>query len=364
MRIAHVISTPAGFGGAERITLSLVQAAIDDGHQAVLLNPFAVDPSVSILSIAARSADYRGRPASLARELPSTRRWLRHELSVFRPDVVHAHLFHAAALVASLPNLSQRILTHHQGAFFDYSRRPVRKWLDGVIGKRFDRVVAVSASAERFLIDAYGYPAHKVIAIPNGWTGDPVPRQYGDGDPVIICAANFRAEKMHSVLLDALAIVRAAVPSVRLILLGDGPLRADLEALVERLRLKEIVSFEGAVTDVWSWYARADVVAISSSYESFGMAALEGMAAGLPVIATRVGALPELVTDGETGLLIPPGDSKALADAIFRLTSSPSEARSMGEAGRLRADQFSMKKMTHAYLSLYKEVVQAGDGRL
>ncbi len=292
--------------------------------------------------------------------LPPLRRWLWRELAAFQPDIIHAHLFHAAVLVASIRSSAPRVLSHHHGAALRYLRRPLATAIDRQAGKRFNKVVAVSQSVGRFLLDEYGYKHEQVVVIRNGWdssgaasTERPVRTPH-----LVLCPAHLRPEKGHAVLLEAIVRVRRQVPDVRLLLVGGGPLRSELESLVTRLELEDIVTFIGPVADMWSWYAKAELVVVPSLSEALGLAALEAMAAGLPVVAARVGGLPEVVLDGETGLLFEAGNPVALAGAISDLLVSRARRELMGEAGRERARLFTIDKMTDAYLALYDEVAR------
>ncbi|MDP9067847.1 MAG: glycosyltransferase [Actinomycetota bacterium] len=360
LRVAHVISTVEGLAGAERIASALVRAASRRGDDVLLLNPFARDPDGSILRREVGDL-YRGRPGSRIRDLPSLRSWLQQEITGFRPDIVHAHLFHAAALVASTRPTAPRVLSHHHGAALRYLRRPIASEIDKRSGARFDKIVAVSRSVERFLLEAYGYSRDHVVVIQNGWErGAAAAAESAVRVPhLVVCPAHLRPEKGHEVLLEALVRVRRKVPDVRLALLGGGPLQSHLQSTIRTLELDDVVTLVGPVADVWSWYAKAAMVVVPSLYEALGLAALEAMAAGLPVVAARVGGLPEVVLHGETGLLFDPGNPASLAVAISDLLASPARRGRMGEAGRERAKLFSMEKMTDSYLALYDRTARA-----
>jgi len=142
-------------------------------------------------------------------------------------------------------------------------------------------------------------------------------------------------------LMDAMCRVAAEFPQTCLALIGDGPLRTNLESQAERLRISGQVQFVGKIPhgQTTCWYQKAAVCVIPSLFETFSMVACEAMLHSLPIVASRRGALPELVVDGETGYLVEPTDSQAVAVAILRLLHNPDEARWMGRNGYDRAQQ-------------------------
>ena len=153
----------------------------------------------------------------------------------------------------------------------------------------------------------------------------------------------------------ALARIREREPAAVLVVLGEGPERARLEAMAG-----EGVYLPGRVGDVASWYRRAEVLVHPARWEGFGLALLEAMLAGKPVVATDVSSAPEIVAGGETGLLVPPDDPAALADAVLELLADPAHAAAMGEAGLARArNEFSVAKMADRTAALYAAVSSA-----
>ncbi len=146
------------------------------------------------------------------------------------------------------------------------------------------------------------------------------------------------------------------MPEARLAILGSGPLEAETRRLVAELELDDAVTLPGR-TDIRDWLERADVFVHTSRWEGFGIVLLEAMLAGLPVVATRVSAVPEVVADGETGLLVDPGDDQGLAAALGALLSDRTRAARLGEAGLERArNEFSVARMTERTLAVYEDV--------
>jgi glycosyltransferase involved in cell wall biosynthesis len=173
----------------------------------------------------------------------------------------------------------------------------------------------------------------------------------GPDDRAVISVGRLSREKDYATLLRALA----ALPGPRLFLVGHGPARGELEALAAELGLGQRVAFLGERNDVPRLLAACDLFALSSLTEGISMALLEAMAGGLPVAATAVGGTPELVIPGETGLLAPPGDPAALAQAMGALLGDVERAKALGAAGATRvAERFSLEAMAKAYAELYR----------
>jgi glycosyltransferase involved in cell wall biosynthesis len=209
------------------------------------------------------------------------------------------------------------------------------------------------------LIDTYGCPADKVTVIRNGWAGTPLPRSPSTV-PTVVSVGNLRPEKGHKVLLKAFEKVVKELPVARLVLVGEGPLRGELEDVVTDLGLVGNVEFAGARPEVWSSLAAADVFALASFSEPLGLAVLEAMAAGLPVVATSVGGVPELVTTNVTGKLVPSGDEGALSAALLGFLRDKRSAEKMGRESRKRADSMRATAMIDSYFSLYEEMLDGG----
>lgn len=329
------------------------------GISQIVLNPFQAkdySPWEEVLG----SDAYVGRKLTL-RSVSSLLSWTREHLVGFAPDILHAHLFHAALVGGMIGQKGWvRILTHHHGTFYERAGRRGAAALDAWAGRRYRRVVAVSDHTAGELSGRIGWRRMPISVIRNGWFGSPVSGVAPPG-PTVVCVGNFRPEKRHDLLVQAFASVRCAVPSARLVLVGDGALKASLKRQVNSLGLTESVFFTGYQVDPWPWLAEASVLAQASKYETLGISILEGMAAGLPIVATAVGGVPELVEDGVTGLLVPEGDAHRLSDALERLLNSPKLARRMGEAGRARAQKWTDQKMASQYFDLYQSLAHGGE---
>jgi glycosyltransferase involved in cell wall biosynthesis len=171
--------------------------------------------------------------------------------------------------------------------------------------------------------------------------------------PVIGSVANFKAAKDHATLLRATAHVRRAVPGVRLLLVGQGPLEAATRHLAAELGLEETVVFAGFRSDARRLAATFDVFTLSSTFEGLPIALLEAMALGRPAVVTRVGGVPEVVTDGAQGLLVPPRDPAALAEGLRCLLGDPQLRARMGTAARARVLDFDIRKAVRRVEQVY-----------
>jgi glycosyltransferase involved in cell wall biosynthesis len=213
--------------------------------------------------------------------------------------------------------------------------------------------VVVPSKALAEYVAAHGFPRKRLHVIPNGISvrgRDPAPAH----DPVVIgTAALLERRKGIDVLLEASA--RLATPH-RLVVYGDGPLRAELESAARDLGAS--AEFPGFVSDVEEKIAELDVFVLPSRGENLPIAILEAMAAALPVVATRVGGVPEVVVDGETGLLVEPEDAAGLAEALDRVASDEALRQRLGRAGATRiVEHFDAQSMARQTVELYRKLV-------
>ncbi len=296
------------------------------------------------------------------------RAFLRRE----RAELVHAHqytpFFYASA--ARLPGRRSPVLmTEHGRTFPDYPR-PRRMLANRLLLARRDRVVGVGRAVRDALIANEGMPAGRVEVIPNGIDLSPyadAPRHREEArrelglrpdELAILQVARLDPLKDHATAVRTMAHVAARRPGARLFLVGEGAEEGAIRDLVRRHDLGGRVQFLGLRADVARLLAAADVGLLTSLSEGIPLALIEAMAAGLPVVSTDVGGVPEVVEDGRTGLLAPPAGHAALGESILRLADDPALRRSMGAAGRERAAAvFSDRRMHDAYLRLYREMI-------
>ena len=233
-------------------------------------------------------------------------------------------------------------------------------------------VVAPSRSFLKSVVDAFPWLCEKIRCIHNGYAEEEFPAvETSQGsshrqDVTAVCIAALIPKKGIDVLMHALQQCKSSQLKVRLI--GEGPLRQELETLSASLGLSSRVSFLGPKDrrGVFEELVHCDMMVLASRYpsESFGLAALEAMACAKPVVASAIGGLLELVADRETGILVPPDDPAALAQALDLLVDDPSLRLSLGVAGRLRAKQFTASASADAYEALFTELVAHSRGVL
>lgn len=232
--------------------------------------------------------------------------------------------------------------------------------LEAANARSADVVTVTSEYSRRVAIDSYGLDAGRVRVVPEGidlhvWCGSrpatPAPMESG---ALVLSVARQYRRKNTAALLQAMPAVRAAVPEARLRIVGGGPELPRLERQRRSLGLSESVTITGELPGaarIREEYRAADIFCLPSLQEGFGIVFLEAMASGLPVVACRSAAVPEVVPDGEAGLLVPPGEPESLADALIRLLSDGPLRQKMGEAGRRRARDYGWKEVARRFLS-------------
>lgn len=219
-----------------------------------------------------------------------------------------------------------------------------------------DAVVAVSQAVADRVVDGPTRVIYAGLPIPSG--NLPALHRRATSEIVIGTAGRLVELKGIEYLVRAAAALRSEFPALRVEIAGSGPQREKLEEAVVRVGLKEQVRFLGWIDDISSVLPRWDVFVMPSLEEGFPIAALDAMAAGLPVVATSVGGVPELLEDGKSGWLVPSRDVEALASRLHLLIGNPELRRSMGTAGYARVrDHFSAKQMTESFVRLYDELL-------
>ena len=216
--------------------------------------------------------------------------------------------------------------------------------------------IAISRGLARYLEDVEGFDDESFEIVHYGIDPDGEPHAYADRVPRLLCVGRLIPIKGHIVLLRAFAEAKRELPDLQLEIAGRGPLEPALKALARELGVLDAVRFLGHVSPIQAAIERAAVVVVPSMGEGFGMVALEAMERARPVIAAEIGGLGELVEDGVTGRLVPPGDPEPLARAIVELGGDLELGGRMGEAGRRRAlDRFLQDRCTDRTELLYRE---------
>jgi glycosyltransferase involved in cell wall biosynthesis len=285
-----------------------------------------------------------------------------------RPDIVHVNSAKAAALgraAAWLTRVPIRIYTVHGWSYTAHTgaSSALYLWAERLLRPMTTVTICVAESERRAGLEARTCDEATTVVIHNGVDlGRPTARGSGAERCRLVTVGRLQAPKDTLTLVRALAeLPRGACEAV---IVGGGPDRPAVESEARRLDLESVVHLAGERNDVPELLAASDVFVLSSRSEGLPLSILEAMAAGLPVVATNVGGVPELVVEGETGFLVPPGDPQALAGALERLLGDSTLRRRLGAAGRLRAERsFDLVSTRQAHFDLYSALLAAA-GRL
>jgi glycosyltransferase involved in cell wall biosynthesis len=355
-------------GGAERHVIELAASLVQSDWSVTIacsiegaLAPLARRANVEVVPLLRGLAKRRVSPA-YAWQL---RRLLRRR----RFDLIHAHMFASAsaAALACSGTATPLVLTEHSEA--SWRRQPAR-WFGRSVYSRATHVIAVSDSIRRRLIHRDGVPAERVSTIPNAYPSlvDQAPvgmcsalRQLEAIDgPCVGVIARLQPEKGVQYLIEAAAQVHARVPQACFIVVGDGPLREPLARLADDLGIDQAVVFLGFRLDAAAVLSKLDVLVVPSLSEGTPLVVLEAMVAGVPVVASAVGGIPEQIRHGQDGWLVPAGDSGPLGAAIADLLENPARARQMGQVGRERAVTcFSPRVLLDRTAAVYRHALRA-----
>jgi glycosyltransferase involved in cell wall biosynthesis len=276
-----------------------------------------------------------------------------------RPHVVHANSAKAgvlARLAAGATRVPIRIYTVHGWAFLahDGVTAAVYRWAERAVRPLTTVAICVAESEKRAGIAAGVCDPRTTVVIRNGVdSGKSRPPEVRNGPPRIVSVGRLQAPKDPLTLVRALGSLRGTPFEADIV--GEGPLRPTVELELERLGLDASVRLLGERRDVTSLLARSDVFVLVSRSEGLPLSVLEAMAVGLPVVASRVGGIPEVVVDGETGLLVLAEDAEQLAAALDRLLNDDALRRRLGEAGRTRVrEHFDLDSVRRAHIDLYR----------
>jgi glycosyltransferase involved in cell wall biosynthesis len=372
LRIA-LLSESKEFGGAEQYLLLLADGVRALGHEVVLLLPAGAKWRSKAAAGGRKTLEC---PAPLTGWAPLRQLWLWSALRRAKPDILHINLpstyaasFSAGALAAALVGCP--VVTTEHLSMIGRSRR--RALLKNAFTRYVRRVIAVSEATRRCLESEHGVDASKVAVVLNGVDlknlrllgREEARAKLGmERDAAVVgCVGDLIARKGHSYLVEAMVEVRRRFGErVRLAVIGGGEERSDLEDRIERLELAGTVRLLGPIDGAASLLKAFDVFAMPSLMEAMPFALIEAMAAGLPAVATSVWGIPEIVRDGETGLIVPPGESGGLAAAILRLLDDEGLRSRMGARAEEEARaKFSLEAMAAETVAVYQSVA-AGKG--
>jgi len=350
-------------GGVQVHIADLASQLRARGHDVLVLAPTSKGPKPLGVRVAGRSVrvPYRGTVAPIA-PMPTSIVAIRRVFGGWHPDVVHVHepLTPSTSMWATLASDAPVVATFH--AWLDRSRLlELSAPLLRPVVQRIRTPIAVSEAAASFLATAFPDLAERVEVVPNGVdlaafaNVDPAPLPEGRR---IVWVHRLDPQKGFATMLAAFERIADAMPDARLIVAGDGPQRDLVERLAEPARGR--VQLLGAVAHerVPGLFAAADVaVAPATGQESFGIVLIEAMAAGAPVVASDIEGYREVIRDRASGLLVPPGDAEALAQALLAVLGDPALGARLAEGGRARAGAFDWATITPRLEGIYAAAI-------
>lgn len=360
VRVAHVVED-LNLGGLEKVVAAIV-AGLDRRR---------FSPEVWCLARGGMVANWIAQAGTPVRVLglrsyhnPLNIIRLAARLRSARIGIVHTHGYFAgtfgrlAAAVAGTSGVFCHVHTSH----VDFYRR--ERIVDRCLAAVTSKIICISESVRRFVVVEERIPLRKTCVVYNAVA----PAAAGEASeppadtvvapgatPAIVSVGRLVRNKGHHVLLEAVEMLACELPRLGAVIAGDGPELASLQREIQRRRLAARVTLAGVVERIEPLLLGADIFVLPSTHrEGLSLAALEAMRCGLPVIASRIGGVPEAVLDECTGILVPPGQPKALAKAILRLAQNPAERRRMGRDGQARVERlFRQDKMIAEIEALY-----------
>jgi glycosyltransferase involved in cell wall biosynthesis len=359
-RVLHVVDS-LEIGGLERLVHDLIIARGGEGTSVACVT--SVGPFGQALRKLGIAVTLIGRRGGF---LLTTLRMWRH-LRRFQPDVVHCHNFVGlvyGALAARLAGAVPAVMTRHGAA------APMGRLGDRLSHYLIHRVSVVAVSRESTdLMEAWMGSGRPVRYVPNGifmgsyrhlLARETARAQLDLPESCFIVGiiARVTRAKGHQLLLDVFAGLQSKIPKALLVIVGDGAELPAVKSYIRKLALEKSVLIMGERQDVPTILAALDVFCLPSETEGMPMTVLEAMAVGLPVVASDVGGIPELVKEGHTGLMVPPRAADELGAALLALARDPQRAREMGRAGRERLlKEFCLESTLSAYEEIYREAI-------
>ena len=362
----HIDSARTWRGGQNQVLLTVLgMRAL--GHRSTLV----AHPAGELRQRAREGLDLI--PLAPATEMDLSAAWrLARLVKQLKPDVIHAHDPHAVAMAALALSMwggsrtapPRPPLVASRRVDFHMKANALSRWKY----RQVDCFVCAS-DAIRAMVIADGVPPARAVTVHEGIdlahvAAAPAADLHADlwlphHAPIVGNVAALVPHKGQRHLVEAAAIVVTQVPDARFVIAGEGELRAQLERQIKERHLEKHVFLAGFRPDILSVHKAFDVFVMSSLTEGLGTSLLDAMACGKPIVATTAGGMPEVVADGDTGLLVPPRDDQALAAAIVRLLKDPASRAAMGAAGERRVRElFSSERMVQDTLQVYQRVAQ------
>ena len=292
-------------------------------------------------------------------------------------DLLHVHLFDPSIvglLAAVKAGTKYRVMTRH---YSDYHTRINKKWhvrLDRMCNRLSHRIISVSEHTSDHVVEVEGAPREKVVTIYNGIDFDRIKpseddfksrirKEFGtEGKFLILTTGRLHPEKGYPFLFEAAAKLKKQVdkPFVWLIA-GKGQFEEEFRNQVTNLGCDDVIKFIGFRKDIPDLMSTADVFVLPSVAEAFGVVFAEAIYLGTPIVATNIGGIPEVVTNGVDGILIPPADSSAIADTLTELINHPEKLKALGNTGKQKViEKFEFEDMTRKYEAVYEDLMKNG----
>jgi glycosyltransferase involved in cell wall biosynthesis len=352
-RVLHLIGSLEP-GGTERQLVGFIRRSSDpDRHLVAVfsrLGPLADELPTPPTVVGPMDRSLGGVPSGL-RTTAALRRVVRRS----SPDIVHAHLGYSEVLALAGVPRRVPVVASRRGLTPALESSVAGRVALGLAHRRERVLICNSADLARRARAERACP--ETVVIPNGVDLSAfTPITPFEGPPTVVVVARLRKEKGHDRFLRAFRSVLDRMPEAQAVIVGDGPARPEVETLLRVLDLGSAVHLAGEVADPRLFLAAANVVALTSPHEGFPNALLEAMASGRPVVATAVGGVPELVTDGEDGLLVAPDDG-AVAEALLRLLRDPAEAARLGKEARRTAERYEWSDVVDRTEAVYRRVL-------
>jgi glycosyltransferase involved in cell wall biosynthesis len=373
LSVTHVVLS-LEIGGLERVVADLAREGRNLGQ------------TISVLCLErtgtlAKEVEALGTRVECLNKSPGVRLGLVRDIAAklreLKPDVVHTHQVGALFYCSRAMRKSNVPILVHTEHGKHYSSRWRTRLLGRLAGRRADRFFCVSSDIALEVRCCHIVNPAKIVIVPNGIDVERFRPQPGDGlraklnipteSPVIGAIGRLSEIKQQHILLRAFAQIATATPNARLLIVGDGPLRQELESLARTLGVAPRVHFVGYQPQPEKFLAIMDIFALTSRSEGMPLSVLEAWAAGVPVIASAVGGLPELIGAGGAGVLFPSGDVLALAARLRELFSSPQARAELARRGsKVVRESYSASRMSEEYhrhyLSLLNETPYARSG--
>jgi len=357
IKVLYVI-TSTGYGGAERLLLSHLKLLDQDKY------------CFYVCSLLEKPDDLQNEISNYA-EIINLELKNKFNLTVIpkliklinriKPDIIHTHLFQARfyTAIASIFSKSTILITHK------HNNVNLRKHNVFVVLERlgitfYDKIIAISHAVAKSLKSYELVPSKKIFVLHNGIdiakfnVIKSSHRNSKKNQVVIGIVCRLEPQKGIIYLLLAMRIILAKFPNAKLEIVGDGSLFRELVEYSKNLGISNSVKFFGKFADVIPFYKRMDVFVLPSLYEGFGIVLLEAMASGLPIVATNVDGINEVVVDGESGILIPPKNPEAIADAVLKIIENDQLSERLILRGYERAKSFDIKENVYKLHNFYK----------